>query len=109
MNNTNTAVTIALTGDITHANSSQWHERLLAALHDVKGLVVDAADLRMLSSAGLRMLLLLHRTAASRGQLLALAALPAAARDVMSVTGFLQHFAVYDNVEEAQKVLQAQP
>lgn len=82
----------AVSGDITHAVSEEFHSNLLLALRGSRALVLDCGTLNMLTSAGLRALLLLHREAAASGKPFVLAAVPPSVRDVMEVTGFWQHF-----------------
>lgn len=101
MNTHPTACVVPLVGNITHANSAEWHATIAVRLADSPALILEASGLHMLSSAGLRTLLLLHRDAAAAGKFFAIAGLPPAARDVMAVTGFLRNFAVFDSVEAA--------
>ncbi len=59
-----------------------------------------------MSSAGLRVLLLLHRKADPAGVKLALTCLPPELADTMAITGFLQYFQIYATIEEGIKVVQ---
>jgi anti-anti-sigma factor len=58
-----------------------------------------------MSSAGLRVLLLVQRRAQATGARVALARLPEDVREVMAATGFLEFFAVCDTVEEGAEAL----
>jgi len=58
-----------------------------------------------LSSAGLRMLLLLYRQTQARRSRIALVGLSEEIRDTMSATGFLDYFVTAENVEEGRKAL----
>lgn len=97
----NGAAIAAVTGNITHAVSGEFQSSLLAALVESPALVLDCSGIVMLTSAGLRVLLLLHREASASGKHLALAAVPPAVRDVMEVTGFLDQFQSHPTVAEA--------
>jgi len=59
----------------------------------------------LLTSAGLRTLLLVHRQAANTGKPLALAAVPSGVQDVMEVTGFLDQFTLYPTEADAVRLL----
>ena len=99
------ATTVILEGDITHAVSEEFQSTLLAALKSAPALVLDFSALNLLTSAGLRALLLLHREAASAGKPVLLASVPASVRDVMEVTGFWQHFSSYPDSHTALAAL----
>ena len=95
------AVVAEVTGDITHANAGEFQTGLLSALGSAGGLVLDFSGIGLLTSAGLRTLLLLYREAQASGKHLVLAAVPDGVRDVMSVTGFWEQFIAYGTVETA--------
>ncbi len=95
------AAVASVTGDITHAVSPEFQSTLLEALKSSGGLVLDCSGIGMFTSAGLRVLLLLHREAVASGGCLILAEVPAAVRDVMEVTGFWEQFLSSPTVGEA--------
>ncbi len=101
----NVAVAI-VTGDITHAVSSEFQTTLLNALTKESHLVLDFSGVGMLTSAGLRVLLLLHREASASKKTVILSAVPDAAQDVMKVTGFWEHFISTATVDEAVKLIE---
>ncbi|MEI8186603.1 MAG: STAS domain-containing protein [Chlorobiaceae bacterium] len=90
-----------ITGDITHSVAGDLQEKLLAVLCSTDFLVLDFAGIGILTSAGLRMLLILYREAKVNGKKLVLVAIPESVKDVMSVTGFLEQFVVLNSVNEA--------
>jgi anti-anti-sigma factor len=67
--------------------------------------VLDMSKMSYMSSAGLRVLLLVQRRAQATGARVALARLPEDVREVMAATGFLEFFAVCDTVEEGAEAL----
>lgn len=95
------AAVASVTGNITHAVSGEFQSTLLAALVESPALVLDCSGIVMLTSAGLRVLLLLHREASASGKRLSLASVPPAVRDVMEVTGFLDQFQSHPTVADA--------
>jgi anti-sigma B factor antagonist len=96
---TNGTAIAVVTGNITHAVSGEFQSSLLATLAESRALVLDCSGIVMLTSAGLRVLLLLHREASAAGKTLVLASVPPAVCDVMEVTGFLDQFQLYPTVE----------
>ncbi len=95
------AAIAAITGDITHAVSDEFQSTLLGWLKESPALILDCSGVNMLTSAGLRALLLLHREASASGKRLALASVPPGVRDVMDVTGFLDQFELHRTVADA--------
>ncbi|MDR3364288.1 MAG: STAS domain-containing protein [Clostridiales Family XIII bacterium] len=65
--NTNTAADIDLKGRLDTATSPDWQTKILSALEKKKNLRIDAKELDYISSAGLRVLLLSHKTAIAKG------------------------------------------
>lgn len=92
-------------GDITHAAAADFQSRLVEALGATRALVLDFSRLGLLTSAGLRALLMLHRQAHGAGRTLVLAAVPAGVREVMEVTGFWEHFVHQPSVDAARAAL----
>ncbi len=105
-----TAVAV-ITGDITHAVAGELQEKLLALLLSVEDLVLDFGGIGILTSAGLRMLLLLYREAQGGRKKLLLAAVPESVQDVMTVTGFWDQFLTCKSVNDAMEriIKTAQP
>ncbi|MEI6034258.1 MAG: STAS domain-containing protein [Verrucomicrobiae bacterium] len=95
------AAIAAVAGDITHAVADEFQSALLSGLKGSDALVIDCSGVNVLTSAGLRTLLLLHREASTSGKRLALASLPPGVRDVMDVTGFLDQFLTCASVADA--------
>jgi len=95
----------AISGDVTHATAPEFQQCLLDELTRSKNLVLDFSELNLLTSSGLRGLLLLHRAAADGDCRLVLAAVPDAVRDVMEITGFWDQFGHYPSLAEARAAL----
>jgi anti-sigma B factor antagonist len=75
--------------------------RLSAALQQVQNLILDVSRVDYLSSAGLRLLLLLYREITARNGKLVLLGVSPEIRTVMSHTGFLSFFTLADSQQEA--------
>ena len=81
--------------------------RLGELVPEAPRILLDLSRTSYLSSAGLRVLLLVYRQAQHSGSVLALAGLGDDVREVMSATGFLDFFTVADTVEHGLEALRA--
>jgi anti-sigma B factor antagonist len=80
----------------------------LAELVPEQGLILlDLSRMSYMSSAGLRVLLLVYRQTQRTGARVALTGLPPDVRAVMAATGFLDFFAVVDTVDDGLEALTA--
>jgi anti-sigma B factor antagonist len=96
---------VAVRGEIDGSSAPSLQEKILPLLQNDAALVLDLSAVSYMSSAGLRMLLLLYRQAASHNGQVALAGLAESIRDTMEVTGFLKFFTVASSVDEALQML----
>jgi anti-sigma B factor antagonist len=96
---------VALDGELDSVTASQVHTDLGDLVPDGGKVLLDLSRMSYLSSAGLRVLLLVYRQARAKGVRLALADVPAEVHAVMSATGFLEAFYVADSVEDGVEAL----
>ena len=94
-----------ITGEIDGKTAPHAQTELLPIIEDSGKLLMDMKDVTFLSSAGLRMLLLLYRQATSRDGKIAMVGLSEDIKDTMSMTGFLNFFIIADSLEEGIKSL----
>ena len=66
-------------------------------------MILDLSGVSFLSSAGLRVLLMLFRQLKQQDGRLLLVNTPAEIQDIMSMTGFINFFDLYDSMELAEK------
>jgi len=92
---------VELEGSIDGKTAPQIREELSATLQHVQKLIIDMSRVDYLSSAGLRLLLLLYREITSRKGHLVLVGVSPEIRTVMSHTGFLSFFMLVDSQQEA--------
>lgn len=92
---------VELEGSIDGKTAPQIREELSAALPQVRKLIIDMSRVDYLSSAGLRLLLLLYREITARTGKLVLVGVCPEIRMVMSHTGFLSFFTLTDSQQEA--------
>ncbi len=68
-------------------------------------MILDMHDVSYMSSAGLRVLLVMYRTITSKSGKVALIGLSEDIRDTMAMTGFLDFFTYQDTLEEGLEAL----
>ncbi len=91
-------------GRVDHTNSTVFHEDLgrhAGAVAQGGGMVIDLARLEFITSAGLRALLLAHRTIAEAGGRLIVTGIAGVVKDVFRVSKFDSLLGVAETVEQA--------
>lgn len=89
---------ITLEGDIDGKTAGTTQQTVIPMIPDSGRLLLDMSGVPYMSSAGLRMLLLIYRQAQSRHSEVALVGLTDEIKDTMSATGFLSYFLTADDV-----------
>ena len=98
---------VTMSGDIDGKTAPEVQQQLLPLIEANDALVLDMSGVNYMSSAGLRVMLLLYRQAASQDSQLALAGLSEEVEDVMVATGFLDFFTVASDVSSGIAKLKA--
>src|SRR5438270_13947824 len=93
-------IVITLDGELDSGTAPRVHEQIGDLVPAGSRVLINLSKTSYLSSAGLRVLLLLYRQAANNGTKLALACVPEDVRMVMSATGFLSFFTVAETVAD---------
>jgi len=96
---------VKLTGSIDGKTAPAVQEQLRPVFDGSGNVVMDMTAVDYMSSAGLRLLLLVYRDFTARRRKLVLAGLSPEIRLVMQHTGFLGFFSLADTVDQAQQVL----
>ena len=86
-----------LTGEIDGRTAPEVQAKLVGLAEAHPSLLLDMQAVTFLSSAGLRMLLLLYRHFSSRSGEVVLAGVPEEIRDTMAMTGFSNFFTFVEN------------
>ena len=97
---------VELDGELDSVTAPASREELSQLAGSGGPVLLDLSRMSYMSSAGLRVLLLVYRQARDAGAALALAGLPPMIREVMAATGFLDFFTVADSVEAALEDLE---
>jgi anti-sigma B factor antagonist len=100
------AVVVAtVAGDIDGKSAARAQAELLGLLDVRPVLVLDVAQVGYMSSAGLRLLLLLYRQATARHGRVVLIGLSDEIKETMSMTGFLTFFTLAADLGEARRLI----
>jgi anti-sigma B factor antagonist len=97
----NDILTVRLEGSLDAKTAPEAREQLQQFLATNSKLILDFRNVDYLSSAGLRLLLLLHRELVARKGKLVLLGVSEDIRTVMSHTGFLSFFTLVESTVEA--------
>jgi anti-sigma B factor antagonist len=96
---------ISIEGSIDSNTAPAVQEQVLAAMEGKGKVVLDMSKVNYLSSAGLRMLLLMYRQMKSTNGRLVLVGVAEEIVDVMRSTGFADFFIMADNLDSGIKAL----
>jgi anti-sigma B factor antagonist len=92
---------VTISGDLDGATTPVAQEKILPLAGPKAYIILDMSGVNYMSSAGLRMLLLMYRTIVGQGGTVALVGISEDLADTMSLTGFLDFFKRFDNLEES--------
>lgn len=96
---------VKLTGDLDGSNAPNVQAQIMPlAIANVK-MILDMSEVSYMSSAGLRMLLVMYRTINSKSGKVVLVGLSEDIRDTMSMTGFLDFFTYLETLDDGLKNL----
>lgn len=96
---------VTLAGRLDSTTSRQVRDDVMPHAEQTTSILLDMRQVRYMSSAGLRMLLSLHRTVDARGGSVVLVGLAETLQEVMSITGFLGFFTISDTREDGMATL----
>ena len=105
VNKQDDVTTIQLKGSIDGKTAPQMREDIRPALEGTSLAILDLTKVGYLSSAGLRLLLLVYREFAAKSGKLVLVGVSEDIKAVMSHTGFLSFFTLTETQEQALAVL----
>lgn len=96
---------ISLAGSLDSSSAPQVREELERLVPDHGSVLLDLSLMSYMSSAGLRVLLLVYRWARRSGTRVTLAHVLPEVQEVMAATGFLDFFDVADSVADGVAAL----
>jgi len=96
---------VKLAGDLDGNTAPTVQSQIMPlAIPNVK-MILDMSEVSYMSSAGLRMLLVMYRTIISKSGKVVLVGLSEDIRDTMSMTGFLDFFTYLETLDDGLKTL----
>ena len=101
------AIVVSLEGRLNADSAVQLEEQIFPLPMDHKHLLLDMSRVNYLSSAGLRVLLLLYRRVLEHNSRIALIGLSEEVRDIMAMTGFLDLFTIFDSRGDGLRSMRA--
>jgi len=104
-NSTDGVTVVNIQGDIDGKSAPEAQQQIVPLISEHSKLLLDMSGVGYMSSAGLRVMLLLYRQAASQDGQIALVGLSEDIEDTMSATGFLDFFTTCQTVEEGVAAL----
>jgi len=96
---------VEISGEIDGSTAPEAQARILALAAPDAKILIDMSQVEYMSSAGLRMLLVVYRTAAGQGGKVVLTGLSQDLEDTMSLTGFLDFFDHFEKVSDGLAAL----
>lgn len=93
------ATVVHLVGDIDGSSAPDAQAKILPLAEPGCKIAIDMGGVTYMSSAGLRLLLVIYRTIKGKGGEVVLIKLPDDLRDTMEMTGFLDFFQYFDSVD----------
>lgn len=103
----NGVLTAMVDGRIDGTNAKEFQQELEKAIADVdKAVLLDMSGLAYISSAGLRVMLLVAKTLDKQDVKFAVYAMSEQIRDVFLISGFDKIINVYDSREQALTILE---
>ncbi len=93
-------VVVRLVGELDGRTAPQVEDSLVAVIQPGCKVLLEMSGVSYMSSAGLRILLLLYRQITGQNGRVVLVGLQELLRDTMSITGFLDFFEDYESIAE---------
>jgi anti-sigma B factor antagonist len=93
------ATLVHVVGEIDGSSAPEAQAKILPLAEPGCKIAIDMGGVTYMSSAGLRLLLVIYRTIKGRGGEVVLIRLPDDLRDTMEMTGFLDFFQYFDSVD----------
>lgn len=103
--NDDSILVISLAGELDSRSAPMVQERVLPSLPAGERILLDLSEVTLVSSAGLRTMLLIYRQAQCVNSSVALVGLTPQLRAVLAATGFLTFFACADDLPRGMAML----
>lgn len=98
---------VEMAGEIDGKTAPSAQEQIVPLTQNGGKMLLDMTQVSYMSSAGLRVLLMLYRQMTSHAGQITLVGISEEIKDTMSVTGFLKFFAISETVDSALATMQS--
>lgn len=96
-------VIISIEGSIDSKTAGDLQSQIMEKVSETNNVLLDLTKVDYVSSAGLRVLLMIYRQIKLKNGKVILVGVSEEIRDVMSMTGFINFFEIADNIDNALK------
>lgn len=100
-NTSENIVIITIEGSIDSKSSGGLQSLIMDKVAETNNVLLDFSKVDFISSAGLRVLLMIYRQIKSKNGKVVLVGVLEEIRDVMSMTGFINFFEITDTIDDA--------
>lgn len=97
-------VIISIEGSIDSKTAGDLQSQIMEKVSETNNVLLDLTKVDYVSSAGLRVLLMIYRQIKSKNGKVILVGVSEEIKDVMSMTGFINFFEITDNIDNALKI-----
>lgn len=97
----NSILIITIEGSIDSKTASEVQQKILEASADSDNVIIDLTKVDFVSSAGLRVLLMVYRQIKAKNGKVILVGVSEEITEVMSMTGFINFFEIVETVKKA--------
>lgn len=104
VSNENSIVLITISGSIDSKTTADLQSKIMESITDATKVILDMTKVDFVSSAGLRVLLMVYRYIKSQNGKVVLVGVSEEIQDVMEMTGFINFFEMTDTSVNAQKL-----
>lgn len=101
LHTTNNILILTIEGSIDSKTAGDLQNQIMDSVADAKNIIMDLSAVEFLSSAGLRILLMVYRQLKARNGKIILVGVSEDIRDVMEMTGFINFFEIHQTLEQA--------
>ena len=92
---------VEVEGSVDSKTAPDLQEQILAIIPNISNIILDITNVTFISSAGLRVLLMVYRQLKTKDGKIVLVGVSDEIKDVMFMTGFITFFEIKSTVEQA--------
>ncbi|HOZ29680.1 MAG: STAS domain-containing protein [Bacteroidales bacterium] len=97
-------IVVIVEGSIDSNTSGELQTKIMGKISESNNVILDLSKVDFISSAGLRVLLMVYRQIKVKNGKVVLVGISEEIKDVMTMTGFINYFEMTETIEEANKL-----